>query len=107
MRIAPADHSLTLDLALSLALSEKFDQAIALLQPIAYAPAATPQERQTLALIYGLKGDQKMALELARKDLDSAAADHNLAFYDTLRRMPPDARSRAILSASAASQPQS
>ena len=107
LRIAPGDRSLMLDLALSLALSEKFDQAIASLRPLAFAPGATPQERQTLALIYGLKGDQKEARQLARMDLDAASADHNLAFYDTLRRLPPDARSRAILSASAASRPQS
>ena len=107
LRIAPGDHSLTLDLALSLALSEKFDAAIGLLRPFAYAPGATSQERQTLALIYGLKGDPKAARELARMDLDAASVDHNLAFYDTLRRLPPDARSRAILSASAAARPQS
>jgi Flp pilus assembly protein TadD len=107
LRVAPADHSLTLNLALSLALSEKFDEGIALLRPIALAPGATPQERQTLALVYGLKGDEKSARELARRDLDDATTDHNLAFYDTLRRLPPDARSRAILSASAVSKPQS
>jgi Flp pilus assembly protein TadD len=105
LRIAPADRSLTLNLALSLALSEKYDQAIALLRPVAYAPGATPRERQTLALIYGLKGDQKAAREIARRDLDSASVDHNLAFYDTLRRLPPAARSKAILSASATSTP--
>jgi Flp pilus assembly protein TadD len=88
-------------------LSEKFDQAIGLLRPLAYAPGATPRERQTLALIYGLKGDERSARELARRDLDAASVDHNLAFYETLRHLSPDARSRAILSASAASQPQS
>lgn len=107
LRIAPADQSLILDLSLSLALSERFDAAIATLRPLAFAPNSTPQERQTLALIYGLKGDQKSALQLARMDLDAAAASHNLAFYETLRRLPPDARSRAILSASAASRPRS
>ena len=107
LRVAPVDRSLKLNLALSLALSEKYEQAIELLRPMALAPNATPQERQTLALIYGLKGDQKNARELARRDLDAAAADHNLTFYDTLRRLPPDARSRAILAASAASKPQS
>lgn len=107
LRLAPADHSLILDLSLSLALSEKFDAAIGMLRPLAFAPNATPQERQTLALIYGLKGDQKSAMQLARMDLDAIAANHNLAFYETLRRLPPDARSRAILSASAASRPQS
>jgi Flp pilus assembly protein TadD len=107
LRIAPGDRSLILDLSLSLALSEKFDAAIDLLRPLAYSPGATPQERQTLALIYGLKGDQNTARELARKDLDAASVDHNLAFYETLRRLSPDARSRAILSASAAPRPQS
>jgi Flp pilus assembly protein TadD len=99
---APGDRSLTLDLALSLALSQNFDRAIALLRPLAIGPAATPQERQTLALIYGLKGDEKAARDVARRDLDAASVDHNVAFYDTLRRLPPDARSRAILSATAA-----
>ncbi|HTZ35037.1 MAG TPA: tetratricopeptide repeat protein [Stellaceae bacterium] len=107
LRVAPLDRALTLDLALSLALSEKFDQAIGLLRPLAFGPAATPQERQTLALIYGLKGDQRAAREVARRDLDAASVDHNLAFYETLRKLPPDARSRAILSASAAPRPQS
>lgn len=107
LSLAPADRSLLLDFALSLALSEKFDTAIATLRPLALAPNATPRERQTLALIYGLKGDQKSALQMARMDLDAGAASHNLAFYETLRRLPPDARSRAILSASAAARPQS
>jgi Flp pilus assembly protein TadD len=107
LRLAPADRSLILDLSLSLALTEKFDNAIGLLRPLAFSPGATPQERQTLALIYGLKGDQKSAMQLARMDLDTAAANHNLAFYETLRRLPPEARSRAILSASAAVHPQS
>ena len=102
LQLAPGDRSLTLDLALSLALSEKFDKAIALLRPLAGATTASPQERQTLALIYGLKGDEKSAREIARRDLDATAVDHNIAFYDTLRRLSPDARSRAILSATAA-----
>ncbi|MBV9554442.1 MAG: tetratricopeptide repeat protein [Alphaproteobacteria bacterium] len=102
LQLAPGDRSLTLDLALSLALSEKYDGAVALLRPLAYSPGATPQERQTLALIYGLKGDERAARDIARRDLDPAAVDHNIALYDTLRRLPPDARSRAILSATAA-----
>ncbi len=107
LRIAPGDRSLILNLALSLALSEKFDEAIALLRPVAYAPGATSQQRQTLALIYGLKGDQSAARQLAQIDLDAASVSHNLAFYESLRRLPPDARSRAILSVSAVSHPQS
>jgi Flp pilus assembly protein TadD len=102
LQFAPADRSLSLDLALSLALSEKYDEAVAVLRPVAYGAAATPQDRQTLALIYGLKGDQQTARQLARMDLDPTAVDHNLAFYESLRHLSPDARSRAILSASAA-----
>jgi Flp pilus assembly protein TadD len=105
LQLAPADHSLSLDLALSLALSEKFDEAIAILRPITLAPGATAQERQTLALIYGLKGDQKAARDVARVDLDPSSVDHNLAFYESLRRLSPDARSRAVLSASATQRP--
>jgi Flp pilus assembly protein TadD len=101
LQIAPTDRSLSLDLALSLALSEKFDEAIAVLQPIAQGPGATPRDRQTLALVFGLKGDAKAARAVARVDLDPASVDHNLAFYESLRRLPPEARSRAILSASA------
>ncbi len=59
LKLAPADRSISLDLALSLALSEKYNEAIAILKPIAQGPGATAQERQTLALIYGLQGDQK------------------------------------------------
>jgi Flp pilus assembly protein TadD len=101
LQIAPTDRALTLNLALSLALSEKFGEAIALLRPIATGPGGTPRERQTLALIYGLNGDQKSARQLAQMDLDAASVDHNLAFFESLRRLPADARSRAILSASA------
>ena len=107
LKLAPADRSISLDLALSLALSENFDQAIAILKPIAQAPGATAQERQTLALIYGLKGDQNAARLAALVDLDPASVDHNLAFYESLRRLSPDARSRAVLSASAGSRPAS
>jgi Flp pilus assembly protein TadD len=100
LQIAPGDAALTLDLALSLALSENFDEAIVLLRPVALAPAATPLDRQTLALIYGLKGDQREARQFAQIDLAPAAVAHNLAFYESLRRLSPDLRSRAILSAS-------
>ena len=102
LQLAPADRVIKLNLALSLALSEKFNEAIALLQPIVHAPGATPPERQALALIFGLKGDREAAKRVALVDLDPASVDHNLAYYDSLRRLSIDARSRAILTASAA-----
>jgi hypothetical protein len=72
------------------------------LGPIVRAPGWRTRDRQTLALIYGLKGDRKAAQQLALIDLDPASVDHNLAFYESLRRLSADARSRAVLSASAA-----
>jgi Flp pilus assembly protein TadD len=96
---APSDPALILDLALSLALSGDYRDAIAILQPLALASTGSAQERQTLALMYGLAGNIAEAARLGRVDLDDAAVEHNLAYYQTLRELSPEARSRAILSA--------
>lgn len=98
LKQAPTDSAATVDLALSLALTGDYHQAIDTLQPIALAPAGTPSERQTLALIYGLKGDDAQAARLGRIDLDAAAVAHNLSYYAVLRNLSPAARSRAVLS---------
>ena len=95
---APGDPALTVDLALSLALSGEYPNAIAVLQPVAMAPTSSPQERQTLALIHGLKGNIPEASRLNRIDLDEAAVEHNLAYYQSLRELSPEARNQAILS---------
>jgi Flp pilus assembly protein TadD len=95
---APGDPALTLNLALSLALSGEYREAIAVLQPLAMASTASPSERQTLALLYGLAGNVAEAARLGHIDLDEAAVEHNLAYYQTLQELPPEARSRAILS---------
>jgi len=103
LELVPGDPVLTLDLALSLALTGQYDTAIAQLQPIAVAPTASARDRQTLALIYGLKGDRTAAERLARVDLDPGSVENNLAYYETLRRLSPHARSKAVLSAGAGS----
>jgi Flp pilus assembly protein TadD len=95
---APGDPALTVDLALSLALGGNYSNAIAVLQPLAISAAGTAQERQTLALIYGLNGNTAEAARLCRIDLDDASVEHNLAYYQTLRELSPEARSQAILS---------
>jgi len=94
--------ALTLNLALSLALSGEYPDAVAVLQPLAMAATSSPQERQTLALIYGLRGNLAEAARLGRIDLDDSAVQRNLAYYQTLRELSPEARSRAILSGSPA-----
>jgi Flp pilus assembly protein TadD len=99
LNIAPRDPALTVDLALSLAMSADYPTAIALLQPIAMSPGGLAQERQSLALIYGLAGNVAEARRVSAIDLDPAAVEHNLTFYQTLRALAPEARSKAILSA--------
>jgi len=96
--LAPGDPALTVNLALSLALSSDYASATAVLQPVALAPSGSPQERQTLALIYGLRGNIAEAARLSRIDLDDASVQHNLAYYATLRELSPEARNRALLS---------
>lgn len=99
---APGNPALTVNLALSLALSGNYPNAISVLQPLAMSPAASAQERQTLALIYGLNGNTAEAARLGRIDLDDASVEHNLAYYQSLRELSPEARSQAILSGSPA-----
>jgi Flp pilus assembly protein TadD len=96
---APGEPALTVDLALSLALSSNYVNAIAVLEPVAMAPSGTAAERQTLALIYGLEGSSAEAARLGRIDLDQASVENNLAYYQTLRQLSPEARDRAIWSA--------
>jgi Flp pilus assembly protein TadD len=96
LELMPRDPALTLNLALSLALTGNYPEAVAELRPLATAPTSSPRERQTLALIYGLQGDQRAAEQMARRDLDGASVQRNLAYYDTLRRLSPQARQRAI-----------
>jgi hypothetical protein len=62
------------------------------------SPAGTAQERQTLALIYGLTGNTAEAARLGRIDLDDASVAQNLAYYQSLRALSPEARTQAILS---------
>jgi Flp pilus assembly protein TadD len=99
LEYAPTNRALTVNLALSLALSGNFSAAIDELLPVAMAPGGSVRERQTLALIYGLQGDDTEAARIGRIDLDQASVESNLAYYRTLRDLPSDALGQAILSA--------
>jgi Flp pilus assembly protein TadD len=98
LKYAPTNPALTVNLALSLALSDNYAAAVAELTPVAMAPAGSARERQSLALIYGLQGNEAEAARIGRIDLDPASVEHNLTIYRMLRGLPPDALSRAILS---------
>jgi Flp pilus assembly protein TadD len=81
----PNDLAARNDLALSLALSGTFDEAIEIMKPIALSSNATARSRQNLALIYGLKGDDAQASSMSQLDLDTKAAAANLHFFDVVR----------------------
>ena len=76
------------DLALSLAMTGNYDEALEILEPIARSADASPQDRQNLAFIYGLKGDRQAALTLSRVDLPEAVAQANVKYFETARRPP-------------------
>ena len=96
LELLPRDPALSLNLAMSLALVGNYPEAIGVLRLIATAPNASARERQTLALIYGLAGDRAAAERLSRQDLDPESVQRNLAYYETLRRLSPEARTQAI-----------
>jgi Flp pilus assembly protein TadD len=73
------------NLALSLALSGQFPEALDIITPMARSPGAPPRIRQNLAVIYGLMGKRDEAAALSRKDLDPATAEANMRFLDLVR----------------------
>lgn len=91
LELKPGDRQIVNNLALSLALAGRPDEAIALLEPLAREPAAPARLRQNLALAYGLAGRTDAARRTGRLDLDAAAVERNLGYYETLRALGGDA----------------
>jgi len=77
---APQSVAARTDLALSLALTGQYPDALEILEPIARSANATPRDRQNLAFVYGLKGDATAARALGEVDLDAKAAADNAEF---------------------------
>jgi Flp pilus assembly protein TadD len=69
------------NMAISVALSGKLDDAIRLLEGAPVAARHSPQIRQNLALFYGIKGDMEKAEGLAKMDLDEASVRNNMAVF--------------------------
>ncbi|HVY13374.1 MAG TPA: tetratricopeptide repeat protein, partial [Alphaproteobacteria bacterium] len=61
------------------------NSAITVLEPVAKDPSATAQQRQNLALAYGLAGRDEDARAIALQDLPPAAVANNLKTYKALR----------------------
>ncbi len=97
--LAPDQLSLRNNLGLSEALSGDFNGGIATLSDVVARPGATPRNRQNLALVYGLAGDDVHAALVARSDLDEAAVKNNLAYFTLLRSLDDVGRTAAILGA--------
>jgi Flp pilus assembly protein TadD len=97
--LAPDQLSLRNNLGLSQALSGDFAGGIATLSDLVSRPGATARNRQNLALVYGLAGDNTHADLVARSDLDEAAVRNNLAYFTLLRSLDDVGRTAAILGA--------
>jgi Flp pilus assembly protein TadD len=98
LELAPGNLTLLNNLGLSLALTGDHPAAIEALSQAATHPAATARQRQNLALAHGLAGDPEVAARIARLDLDEAAVQSNLAYYDVLRAANDSAMSAAAVS---------
>ncbi len=99
LALAPDQLSLRNNLGLSQALSGDFSGGIATLSDLVSRPGATARNRQNLALVYGLAGDDVHAALVARSDLDEAAVKNNLAYFTLLRSLDDVGRTAAILGA--------
>jgi Flp pilus assembly protein TadD len=84
LEMSPDNLTVQNNLALSLALSGNIDAAIAQLEPKGIGSRTTPQTRQSLALLYALRGDLDRTEALVRKDLPEKLANENLAYYRLL-----------------------
>ena len=95
---APQNRSLRNNMALSLALQERYEDAIIQVEQLTLAENQGDEPFvHNLALIYGLSGQIEEAAKLLRQVLPEADVANNLAFYQTLRSMQPDNRRKAIL----------
>ena len=82
----PGDLPARNNLALSLALSGQYDEAAQRLGDLAASADATPQVRQNLALVYGLKGDRAAATRVGAEDLPPQVAAANAEFLAQVSR---------------------
>jgi Flp pilus assembly protein TadD len=84
LRIAPEEPAILSNLGLSLALSNRLDEAEATIRRAVVHPAATPRMRGNLALVLALKGRFEEAAQAAEKDLTPADAAANVAFVRSM-----------------------
>lgn len=92
LALKPDDVAARTDMALSLALSGSYSQALSILRPLRSELAGTEQAahqsavENALALVYGLMGDHATASTILRHHLSSQQAQENLSFYNVIRQ---------------------
>lgn len=99
LQLAPDNVELTNNLGLSMLLSGDIKGAVSVLRRLVGNPRATPRHRLNLALALVLAGEDKAAAEVARIDLDPAAANAQIAYFETLKAISNPKAMRAAIGA--------
>src|SRR3546814_6417098 len=89
------DPSLRNNLALSLALQDRYDEAAAVLEPVPKSRRKS-RHRQNLALIPGLAGRVGKAAELGRMGLMESEVAGNMDYYERMRPISGEKRSETL-----------
>lgn len=95
--MAPGNRSLSNNMALSLALQERYEAGVAQIESLLTGTDADKPLLHNLALIYGLAGKIGEAGQILRELLPEPDVVNNLAYYQNLRTMEPGLRRAAIL----------
>lgn len=99
--MSPDDGAITSNLALSFAVREDYQTAIALLERVLDEADLGDKEgqsvaRQNLALVYALSGQQEAALDIARTVLSTEEVEINRVFYARLPELSSRQKARAV-----------
>lgn len=88
LKLSPNNPDVLCNLAFSFTLTGDLTQAEVILRKTVKDPDASAQARQNLAMVVGLQGRFTEAHALARADLDTATADHNVAVMRRIYGQP-------------------
>ena len=95
--LAGDDLNIRSNQALSRALYDDVDAAVAALEDIVADPDAQVQHRQNLVLAYVFAGDEDKAAQMAAIDLDARSVAQTIAYFRELHTLPPVERVRALV----------
>ncbi len=84
LELSPGNPKILNNMALSLAMAGRLDEAISTLRRAAQHVESTVQIRQNLSLLLAMKGETDEAGELARADLPAAISANNIAYFQSL-----------------------